>query len=299
VKTDFMPGITSLSSNELLLPSTIALLQQVEALPNGATGALSFGNDGVILVERKRVCWALATDMKKRLTDILCHQQDPPLPRQVIDDVFRRCKEDGRPLGEALVSGGYVSEPQLRAALLRHTGEAIVRLAQANTITPTRFAHHEKEGYDPRFVFTTAELLASLAGRRRQELAEEAHQQLAPLLVPDISACAFLRDVRSRDPVLIAVAKGCDLTVKSAMEVASWAVSAFDIAGFCDPNARLVSATWCDRLSLMSWRHGEIGYVAVCATRAASALLLSQLAQRAQHADERTHPSDAARKEPR
>jgi hypothetical protein len=278
VSNDFMPGITSLSSNALLLSSTVQLLQHVEALPNGATGALAFGDDGVILVEKKRVCWALTNDMKSRLTDLLCSQQDPPLSREVLDEVFRRCKDEGRPMGEALVSGGLLSEPQLRAALLRHTCEAIIRLAQGNTITPTRFAHHAKEGYDPRFVFTTAELLASLAGARRFQFADEARQRLASLLMPDVRSFAFLRDARGRAPVVIAVAKGCDLAVASALQLAGWAVGALDVASFVDPSARVVSATWCERLSLVSWRRGEIGYVAVCATRAASAVLLSQLA---------------------
>jgi hypothetical protein len=281
---DFMPGITSISSNTLLLSSTLQLLSHVESLPHGATGALSFGDDGVILIEKKRVCWALASDMKRRLTDLLCQQQEPPLPRALLDELFRRCKSESKPLGEALVAGGYLSEPQLRAALLRHTCEAIVRLAQSNTTTPTHFEPHTKDGYDPRFVFSTPELLASLAGPRRNARAGEAHRRLASLLVPDISAFAFLRDVRSREPVLIAVARGCDLSVSAALEIATWARNAHDVASFVDPTTHVVAATWCERLTLVSWRRGEIGYVAVCSTRAASAVLLSQLAREADDA---------------
>lgn len=280
MKSDFMPGITSVSSNALLLSSTVQLLQHVEALPHGATGALAFGEDGVILVENKRVCWAVANDMKQRLTDILCQQQEPPLPRGELEELVRRCKQQGTPVGEALVASGIVSESALRSALERHTCEAIVRLAQGNLSAPPRFARHTKHGYDPRFVFTTAELLASLSGKRRNQLAEQARAHLSCTLVPDASGFAFLREVRSQQPVIIAVGKCCELAASATLDIASWAMSTFDVAGFVDPGTYLVSATWCSRVTLLAWRDADISYAAICTSRAASAMLLSTLAHR-------------------
>jgi hypothetical protein len=297
MSSDFMPGITSVSSNALLLSSTVRLLHHVETLPSGSTGALAFGDDGVILIEKKRVCWAMASEMRQRLTDILCEQHEPPLERSMVEQVFRRCKQDGTPMGEALVAGGLVSEADLRAALLRHTCEAIVRLAQGRATTPTHFAQHEKGGYDPRFVFTTTELLASLSGKRRVQLADEARRHLATLVVPDVSAFAFLSEPMARQAVIIAVAKGCELAVGATLELARWATRTFDIASQVDKDARVVAATWSDRITLLTWRDAEIGYVAVCATRAASALLLSRLALRATSEGERARATTSERKD--
>jgi hypothetical protein len=299
MKTDFMPGITSVSSNALLLSSTVRLLQHVEALPSGATGALTFGEDGVILVEKKRVCWAVAGDMKQRLTDILCDQQEPPIERAQLEQIFIRCKQDGTPLGETLVACGLVTEPELRAALLRHTCEAVIRLAQSRAVTPTNFARHLKESYDPRFVFTTAELLASLAGKRRNQLASEASRRLASSTLPDTSGFAFTRDLRAGRPVIVAVAKGCELAVSAALDIATWATGAFDLAGFVDRDVQIVAGTWCERITLVAWREAELSYAAVCTTRAASALLLSQLAERARLEATGVTPAAAGGKEHR
>lgn len=276
---DFAPGVTSVASNALLLSSTVQLLQHVEALPSGATGALSFGEQGVILIENKRICWAVASDMKQRLTDILCQQTTPPLPRSAVEELVRRCKQDGKPVGEALVESGFVSEVELRAALERHTCEAIVRLAQSN-VTPTRFLRHTRHGYDPRFVFSTAELLASLSGTRRTQLGIHARAHLASVLVPDAGGFAYLLDPRSRRPVIIAVDRGCDLAVSAALEIASWASGVFDLASFVDDETHIVTATWCARIQLLAWRQGDVCYAAVCSSRAASALLLSQVGRR-------------------
>lgn len=280
MSSDFLPGITSVGSNALLLSSTVELLSQVEALPNGATGALSFGEDGLILVENRRVCWAVARDMEQRLTDILCEQKEPHLPRASMEELFRRCKQEGRMLGEALVSSGVVSEAELRAALERHTCEAIIRLAQRHVVKPTRFARHVKHGYDPRFVFTTAEILASLSGRRRLSVARAARTQLEEVLVPDASGFAFLRDLRSNRPMIIAVARGFELDVGAALEIASWATRLFDVASFVDADTYLSAATFGARMTLVAWRVDDVSYVAVCASRPASALLLNQLTRR-------------------
>jgi hypothetical protein len=277
---EFLPGVTSVASNALLLSCTLQLLQQVEALPSGATGALAFGDDGLILIENKRVCWAVARDMERRLTDILCEQHEPQLPRSTMEELIRRCKQEHRPVGEALVASGLVSETELRAALERHTCEAILRLAQSRAATPTRFARHVKRGYDPRFVFTTAELLASLAGRRRTELAERARTQLAEVSVADVTGFAFLRDPRSSKPVLIAVSRSCELSVNAALEISGWAMGLLDVTGVVDPATHVVAGTWCERMALVAWREDGIGYVALCTSRPGSALLLNQLLRR-------------------
>ena len=108
------------------LTATVDLLEHVEGLPPGSTGILGF-DDGVILVDGGRICWARAPDMREHLPDLPCELTHPPLSRGLVEDTFRRCKEEGTPLGETLVKSGLVSESGLRTALSRHNAEAIAR----------------------------------------------------------------------------------------------------------------------------------------------------------------------------
>lgn len=282
MSSDFLPGITSVASNALILAETLQLLQQIEALPSGATGALTFGDDGMILIENKRICWAVATDMRQRLIDLLCEQKDPPVPRAELEELFKRCRLDGTPISQALVASGVINETDLRNALERHNCEAIMRLARGRSTTPTRFARHAKQGYDPRFVFTTAEVLASLAGKRRTLLAAEARQRLSQQLVPDTRGFAFLRDPRTTQAMIIAVDRQCELGVQAALAVAEWVTRTFDVSSFVDAGTSILCGLWCERNTLVAWREGEIYYAAICTSRAASALLVSQLTRRAQ-----------------
>jgi hypothetical protein len=251
------------------------VLKSVDGLPAGATGALAFGSEGVILVERKRVCWALASEMP-RLTDILCAQETPPLPRRKMEDVFRRCQREHTPFGEALLASGMITENGLRTALSLHSGEAIARLAQGGA-EPTQFSNHLRRGYDPRFAFTTAELLASFGARQSGARALVAEAQLGELRVPDTLSFAFLRGSEDALPVVIAVGRGCELRVAELLDVAVWASELFELSSMVDPATELAAASWCTRTGIVSWRVREVGYAAVCTTRAASSLLVNHL----------------------
>lgn len=256
------------------------LLQHVESLPTTATGVLSFGDDGVILLQNRRICWAVAANMQKRLTDLLCQQKNPPLERAAMEALFRQCKEGGKPIGEALVSSGLLSEAQLRSALAFHSGEAIARIARARR-RPTGFLPHTKTGYDARFVFQSVELLASLAASREPEMTRKAAEMLKQTLVPGATGFAFTRDQELGLPVVLAVDPACDLRVREVLEIGSWSGRLFDVTTYFDPGTTVASATWCSRTSVVTWRDGCVSYAAVCAGRPASTLLVSQLARRA------------------
>jgi hypothetical protein len=277
MKSDFVGESTGVASNGLLLSSMAHLLKQVDALPSGATGALAFGDAGVILVENKRICLALAGDMRHRLTDILCQQTDPPLARTTVEDVLRRCRRDGTSIGHALLSSGILSERELWAALSRHNCEAIARLSRGDALKATGFTPHAKCGYGARFVFSTTELLSTIAGKRRPRLATRARARLSALSLPDTSTFAFLREPRVRDPLVVACEARCDLTVSEVMELGSWASSAFELSDTVEDETRIMLATWCSRLSVVCWHEEELFYAAVCCTRAASAVLLQRL----------------------
>ncbi|MFT3923874.1 MAG: hypothetical protein QM778_15180 [Myxococcales bacterium] len=267
------------------LPAAVELLEHIESMPATATGVLSFGDDGVILLQNRRICWAVAANMHKRLTDILCQQKNPPLPRTAMEDLFRQCKEGGKPIGEALVSSGLLSEGQLRRALSAHTGEAVGRIARARR-RPTGFLPHTKTGYDARFVFQAVELLASVAASQQPEVAASAHERLQQTLVAGATGFAFSRHEQLGIPMVLAVDPACELRVAEALEIGSWSTRLFDVTTFFEPGTSVASATWCSNTAIVTWRDSRVSYAAVCSSRPASTLLLSQLAKRA-----RTHDS--------
>ena len=92
------------------VPTLLRLLNGIDRLPRGATGALVFASkdapQGTVLVEENRVCWAAASNMEHRLTDILRHESDPPLPKAVFNQIYEECHRDRIPLGETLVEQG-------------------------------------------------------------------------------------------------------------------------------------------------------------------------------------------------
>src|SRR5690349_6531593 len=113
-----------------LLAEAAEVLDAVDALPREVAGVLSFGDEGLILVEDRRVCWAVATAMPATLTELLSQQHDPPVPRKELESVYRRCRDEHRPLGATLVESGLVSSGDVRAAFGLHHVGVIAQLAR-------------------------------------------------------------------------------------------------------------------------------------------------------------------------
>lgn len=270
--------LSSIPSNPGLVGSVLRLLAFVDELPAGATGVLRFGALGVILVESRKICWSVTRSMRFTLTDILRHQSTPPLPRESVEEVYRRCRLTGQPIGEALVEGGLVSAPGLKAALLRHTGEAIAELAQAG-VAPDAFVNHARAGYDPKFSFSACELLSMFGARDDPARAAAAQAELATALVPGSVGAAFARSSTGAGTQVIAVDPGCDLPVSDLNEICSWVAGVFDVAHTFDSTINAVRATW-GNTALVTWRVKDIGYVGICSSRAAAACLLVQIAER-------------------
>lgn len=263
-------------------PGTIAavlrLFAFVDELPAGATGVLHFGDQGVILLEARKICWAVARTMRVRLTDILRNQSTPPLPREAVEDIYRQCKGDGTPIGEALVKGGLVSEAGLRSALFKHNGEAIVQLAISG-VAPDGYVAHARTGYDPKYSFSCGEILAMLGSKDDPARATAAQLELNETLVPDSMGAAFARSAGSGS-VVIAVDRHCDVPVNDLIAVCNWTSGLFDIAQTFDSDACVARANWGARTALVAWRGESVGYVGLCSSRAAAARLVSRLGQR-------------------
>ena len=261
------------------LGSAIQLLERVEAMPDDATGALAFGEEGAIFVEGGQICWAVAPNMRTRLVELVCRESTAQVAREAVDAVLARCTRDSVPLGEGLVASGLVSEAGVRSALARHTGEAIARLGQLRGL-PVSFRAHRRRTYAPPFVFSTFELLACLGAPEQAALVERAEAHLAALLVPDASGFAFACGSLGADPRIVAVDRRTSLRVTDAMQIARWALALHETAQALGEPSSLACASWCERTAIVTWRERELGYAALCRSRPASTRLLSTLAAR-------------------
>lgn len=271
--------LSSIPANPGLMASVLRLLSFIDDLQPGTTGALHFGDEGMILLQDRRVCWAVSRGMRVRLTDILRGQSTPPLSREAVEALYRRCKESSRPLGEALVASGMATEAGLRAALYKHNGEAIVALAKSGA-TPDSFVTHSKAGYDLKFSFSSSELLAMLGVGDDPARAAAAQLELSSMLVEESTGAAFARSSAASGALLVAVDKACDVAAADLVELCNWVSSLFDVAHTADPAIFAARMAWGSRAALVTWRDKDVSYVGFCYSRAAAARLLSRLSER-------------------
>lgn len=272
--------LSSIPASPGLVAAVQRLLRYVDDLPPGATGALHFGEQGVILLQSRKICWAVARTMRVRLTDILRNQATPPLPREQVEQAYRRCRENGTPIGEALVASGLATEAGLRAALFKHTGEAIVALAGSG-LSPDEFIAHTKTGYDPKYSFSACEVLAMLGSFDDPARAAAAQQELAAALVPDSVGAAFSRGAAASGAMVIAVSSGCDFPTADLVGVCNWVSGLFDVATTFDAEIFCARLSFRGHAGLVTWRAKDVGYVGLCSSRAAAARLVSRLSERA------------------
>jgi hypothetical protein len=268
-------GPVSMPAYSGLIDGAARILTQVDDLDENATGALRFDGTGIVFVEARSVCWAIAVGMERRLTDLLCQQRSPPIESSALEELVKGCRAKGTPVGEALVASGQVSEAGLRSALARQTAEAIVRIAQSGARCHG-FEEHTRSGYDARFVFPTSEILARIGANRQRALAAAARQRLADVLVPDTSGVAFVHDDCERIPVLVAAMGAAPQRVDDLLDVCRWVVRLFDAAAPFDPATHIAAASWRGS-GLVVWRSQQITFAALCTTRASSTVLLSRL----------------------
>ena len=60
----------SIPADASVLMGAVQVLDVLERLPAGATGAMKFA-EGIVLMESGYICWAFARDMEHRLTQLL------------------------------------------------------------------------------------------------------------------------------------------------------------------------------------------------------------------------------------
>lgn len=103
------------------------------------------GQEGVVLMEGGRVCWANHSQ-GGRLTDEI--EQRFGVEHGAIEQVVRRCRETKQPFGAALVEEGWITNAQLTLALREHTCRSILSLVRAG-VYQCEWVPHQGEGYAP------------------------------------------------------------------------------------------------------------------------------------------------------
>lgn len=217
---------TALSVARYEVPTLLRLLKGIERLPDGATGALVFAAkdapQGTVLVEENRVCWAAASNMEHRLTHILRHQSDSPLPPEAIEEIYQECLRDGIPLGETLVERGVVTAEGLWRGLRQHTAEAICVLATTSNLAPI-WASNRQRRYDAQFTFSTSELLSCAGAFGFEAQAEEAELTLKEITPREAVGLAYQADPTRELPLAHVSAQDWDC--QELIEIGRWARS--------------------------------------------------------------------------
>lgn len=258
---DSQPGAAGLDAS-----AVVELLDCVEQLPPGSTGALLVGPRaepcGSVLVENGRVCWAMANGMGRRMTDLLRYQALTPLDPAAIEDVYKKCRARGVALGEALVESGIVSPDGLRRALRQHTAEAMERLSHS----PGQLAwvEHRRRGYDARFTFVPGEILLGLVGLRISAAAVHAQAMLRQAVDAPSAGAAFVRVQGAAFPLPVAALGMETRPVRELVAVGRWAMDTLDLAGAFEPERQLVGAVADTGRSLLTWLDEGLVYVASC-----------------------------------
>lgn len=261
----------------------VQLLEDIERLPADATGALVFGQiarpEGTILIEAGRVCWATAARMRRRLTDLLRFQADPPLGPDALETVYRRCRAEGQPLGESLVELGLVTREGLRRALQQHSAEAIALLALERRTPPWTWVEHRHRRYDATFTFSPAELLSGTGALRQPKAAERAAAELQKNLEGGGFGAAFIREPAHARAFLIAAFECDALGVHAVLALGEWVAGALDLSGAFDPGARMVITSRRDGGAILGWRLGDIDFVAQCSDPSSVAYVVATQAR--------------------
>ena len=261
--------------------AVLPLIEGIESLSTSSTGALVFGPPGrpvgTILIEQGRICWAAAAKLGYRLTDILRSRVNPSFGPTALEEIVRRCRDEGTPLGEALVADGLLSSDGLRDALRQHTSEAILSLSQ-NGEDPSWVAHR-RQRYDARFTFSPSEVLASAGAACLPELAELARRQIEGTLRPESSGVAFTWVGLSAALFPICEVRGEALSARETVELGLWATRMLELPLMLRSVPKLVVTFGAKGDALVAWISEGIVYVVICQNPSSLAHVLGKRAR--------------------
>lgn len=240
------------------------ILSRIEEVSDATSGCFAFDHDdgkvvGAIFVERGRVCWAAATGLGRRLSDLLIARSHGALSRPHVETLVAECRANGRPLGERLVEQGLVTEPVLKQVLLEHTTESLEALAASGA--RERWVER-RGGYRPQFTFGTGELLVCVERARAPFDARALDEHWTQVLGGEDAAVAFREAQGTLVPVAV---RGALFTtsIRAVLAARGLAVSLSDaIARFRQAGA-IVTGLTDTGSTYFSWCHGHLSSVAV------------------------------------
>lgn len=199
--------------------------------PDGSTA-------GAILADSGRVCWARSARQRTRMSDLLLAVPGQGLTREVLEQAVRTCRQQHRPLGEHLLTLGLVDESALRAALLRHTCEAVLDLAQEDT--PWEWLEHRGPGYNAALTFSPVDVLSGVHALRLPDQALDLNARLRSRVLRDQRGFVVAMSDPERgvvahtgcddlglDALFEFVARACELSQLGAVIAARGAVAVF------------------------------------------------------------------------
>lgn len=254
------------------------LLRLIDEAHAGQSGRLTFGNEqeGVILMQEGRVCWAAWPAMTSRLIHRLTTAGE--YNERELRLLFHECRQSGRPFGQTLVERGIVTFPVLRGALLKHTAEALAGLALGHTLpqwVPARI-----DGYDATLTFTTAELLVQASDVWWGPLAVAAKAELELALSGrNVVGLAFLPIPAVTEAIIPVGVRGADtMRVREILAIGQWASG---LLRSCDRIAgRLIGATRKDGRTSLVWSSHGACYVTFGSDAAEMAFIVAHLSRR-------------------
>ena len=235
----------------------------------------------MVLIEQGRICWAVASSMKRRLIDLLRHQAEPALTKASIESVYNDCRALNKPLGECLVESGLITERGLRRALRQHNSEAIAVIAAQMLSKEPLFQHHKHHRYDARFTYSTTEVLATLGALGDPAAATLARIELKRCVPEGGRGAAYTRDRDGAGIIVIGELGTGDVSSEALMDMGAWATSTLDVAAAVTDEVRAVTGTTPEGQEIAAWSESGVIYMVLCPTMRSYARLLSSLARRA------------------
>jgi hypothetical protein len=214
--------------------------------------------------------------MKQRLTDILRHEADPPVPESALDAIYQRCRSTKQPLGEALVSSGLVTEGGLRRALRQHNAESLALISMGGvTLEGARWSER-KARYDARFTFGPAELLVALCALHQTQLAGQARQWLLQVLGGGGLGIAYTRCIDCSVALPLAQVGAEHLSIGDFIDMGERAERAMTVANQL-AGGTTFATTGPDGSSFVAWQQKDLLYALLCQSRGAMARVLGRI----------------------
>jgi hypothetical protein len=219
------------------------LCTEIDALPPRFTGEIRLSRSagaplGIVFVEARRVCWAAARGLARRLSDLIAERAR--VAPSAMEQHYRHCQDEGIPLGEHLVGRGILPADALRTTLLQHTVECLEHVLV--TTTSSTFVPRPG-GYAPRFTFSTAELMMS-SGRD-----ERAAQELELHFGGIGWGAAFARG-DSATPRLVALTGPHPEDASTLAQFGRWGASIVDLADAVEGGPAVVIGSRGDRTTV-------------------------------------------------